>query len=96
MLEKAGHVVEQRPSLTPALSGSGAIPDAVVFDLHFLDQEGQASLRWMCDHLSWKQYRCLSQQLLLSRIGAGDVMLRLLRPGGWQGVASLAERAAWQ
>jgi DNA-binding NtrC family response regulator len=88
LLEEAGHVVEWRPSLTPTLLRSGAIPDAVIFDLHFLDQEDQASLRSMCEHPRWKTVpvlvtaAVLSRQarLLLSRTGADDVMLRPVRP----------------
>jgi DNA-binding NtrC family response regulator len=88
LLEDAGHAVEWRPSLTPTLLRSGEIPDAVVFDLHFLDQEDQACLRSMCEHLRWKAVPVLvtaavlprQARLLLSRIGADDVMLRPLRP----------------
>lgn len=67
VLEEAGHAVEWRPSLTPALLRSGAIPDAVVFDLHFLDQEDQASLRSMCQHLRWKAVPVLVTAAVLPR-----------------------------
>lgn len=88
VLEEAGHAVEWRPSLTPALLRAGAIPEAVVFDLHSLDPEDQASLRSMCEHSRWKAVPVLvtatilsrETRLLLSRIGADDVMLRPLRP----------------
>jgi DNA-binding response OmpR family regulator len=88
LLEGVGHVVEWRPSLTPTLLRSGAIPDAVVFGLHFLDQEDQANLRSMCGHPRWKTVpvlvtaAVLSRQarLLLSHIGADDVMLSPVRP----------------
>jgi DNA-binding NtrC family response regulator/DNA-binding response OmpR family regulator len=92
LLEEAGHAVEWRPSLTPALLRSGAIPEAVVFDLHSLDPEDQASLRSMCEHPRWKAVPVLvtatilprKARFLLSRIGADDVMLRPLRPADGQ------------
>jgi DNA-binding NtrC family response regulator len=88
LLEKAGYAVKWRPSLTPTLLRSGAIPDVVVFDLHFLDQEDQSSLRSMCEHPRWKAVPVLvtaavlprQARLLLSRIGADDFMLRPVRP----------------
>jgi DNA-binding response OmpR family regulator len=88
LLEEAGYAVEWRPCLTPTLLRSGAIPDAVVFDLHFLDQEDQAILRSMCEHPRWKAVPVpvtaavlpRKARLLLSRIGADDVMLRPVRP----------------
>jgi CheY-like chemotaxis protein len=67
LLEEAGHDVEWRPSLTPALLRSGEIPNAVVFDLHFLDQEDQASLRLMCEHLRWKAVPVLVTAAVLPR-----------------------------
>jgi DNA-binding NtrC family response regulator/DNA-binding response OmpR family regulator len=92
VLEEAGHAVEWKPFLTPALLRSGTNADAVIFDLHFLDQEDQASLRSMCEHPRWKGVPVLvtagilhrQARLLLSRIGAHDVMLRPLRPADGQ------------
>jgi DNA-binding NtrC family response regulator len=92
LLEEAGHAVEWRPILAPELLSSFAIPDAVILDLHFLDQEDQASLRSMCEHPRWKTVPVLvtaavlhrQARLLLSRIGADDVMLRPLRPAEGQ------------
>ena len=66
LLEEAGHAVEWRPSLTPALLRSGAIPEAVVFDLHSLDPEDQASLRSMCEHPRWKAVPMLVTATILT------------------------------
>ena len=92
LLEEAGHAVDWRPSVTPGLLRSSAVPTAVVFDLHSFDQEDQAGLRSMCEHPRWKAIpvlvtvTILSRQarFLLSRLGADDVMLRPLRPGDGQ------------
>lgn len=87
LLEEADYTVQWRPFVTPTLLRSGTTSDAVIFDLHFLDPEEQASLRSLCEHPRWKGVPVLvtagilhrQARLLLSRIGADDVMLRPLQ-----------------
>ena len=54
LLEEAGYLVVWRPTVTPALLRTEAPSDAVLFDLHSLDDEELASFHSLRAHPRWR------------------------------------------